>query len=78
MGLLTWVFYQMYTGNIYEAGGFVTAMNYYYLLFVAAYLTHLANKKKEEGAAICNHVQQLSPFREQQLSIKWLIEKLKK
>ena len=57
VGLIVWTFYQMYTGNIYETGGFATAGGYYFLLFVVAHLfyfskvnNHVSNKIKKAHA----------------------------
>jgi len=46
VGLSTWVFYQMYTGNLYAASGLPTAGTYYVFLFVVAYLVHVDRKQK--------------------------------
>jgi hypothetical protein len=56
VGLAVWTFYQMYTGNIYQTGGFATTGVYYFLLFVAAHLFyfakvnhHVSNKNQESA-----------------------------
>jgi hypothetical protein len=38
VGLFSWAFYGLFGGELYEVGGVATCGNYYYLLFVAAYL----------------------------------------
>lgn len=43
VSLAIWTFYQTYTGNIYETGGFATAGGYYFLLFVVAKLFYSEN-----------------------------------
>lgn len=40
-GLLAWMFYGLYSGEIYEASRFTTAGDYYNLLFVLAYITYM-------------------------------------
>jgi hypothetical protein len=39
-GLLAWAVYGVYSGSIYVCGGFATAVDYYYLMWVAAFLAY--------------------------------------
>lgn len=41
VGLLVWAFYGFYSGEIYEAADTATAVDYYNLLFVFAYVSYL-------------------------------------
>ena len=41
IGLLAWMFYGLYSGQIYEASRFASAGDYYNLMFVLAYLSHM-------------------------------------
>lgn len=45
VGLLTWTFYGLLGGEIYEVGGFATAGDYYYLMFVVAFLVYQRREK---------------------------------
>lgn len=40
VGVLTWTVYGLYSGEIYEASRFLTAGDYYYLMFVLAYISY--------------------------------------
>ncbi|MHB1126559.1 MAG: O-antigen ligase family protein [Bacillota bacterium] len=49
VGIICFLVYGFYSGQIYETAGTVTAMDYYYLLFIYAYLTHLNELNKTCG-----------------------------
>ena len=46
MDSTSWVIYGLYSGSIYVCGGFATAGDYYYLMFVTAYVVYMRKTAK--------------------------------
>lgn len=55
IGLLAWMFYGLYSGEIYEASRGTSAANYYILMFVLAYLSYMRRMQRMQvtNAAQC-------------------------